>query len=667
MAILDTAEAYWRSIDYTSGALADGSGNGHDAQLGSAAGADSNDPVFLPYVAADGKYCYFPGVSGNQCSAPDAAAVSITGDLELVARIAPADWTPSLDLGLVSKWESAKLSYIFRLMTTGVLNLVVSGNGTTVLAAVSSTVATGFADGAAKWVKVTRKASDGKVNFYTAADQATEPGSWTQLGTEVTGTSGNIADTTALVHIGLSAIDAFYFTGKIYRAIIRSGIGGTTAFDANFNNATEPYSTFTESSANAATVTFNRSATGRKLCVVERNVFLLGTDDYLTAPDHANLDFAGADSFTVVALLRAYGSQERHLLCKKAGTADSNVGWRLTQDTTKRGAGNIADGTNGTTDNSGTALSDGVLGGLAAVRDTGADTLKAYTDANADAGTTDATTGTLANALALEVGRIGTTYGDFEFFGAAVFRSVLTVTQLEAVRDELLGLAYEATAAVSVGAATCSGSATFTKPTYSATAAVSVGAATCSGAGTFTKPTYSGTAAVSAGGASCAGSATFTKPTYSGAAAVTIWASVGAGSATFSQPVYSGAAAVSAGPATALGVATFTKPTYSGSAAVSVGGAAGSGSALFTKPTYSGSAAVTAAPVMAAGAATFGPGSRVGAAAVTIGRVVGTGTATFTAPPYVRTTARRVQQVSAERVQRVSSRRVQRTSSRRVT
>lgn len=111
-----------------------------------------------------------------------------------------------------------------------------------------------------------------------------------------------------------------------------------------------------------------------------------------------------------------------------------------------------------------------------------------------------------------------------------------------------------ATSAVNVGAATCSASATFTDPVYSATAAVNVGAATC--AASATRGAFVATSAVACGPVTCAISATFTKPTYTATSAVTV------GAATCSAAALRGAfvatSAVNVGPATCAIAATFT-------------------------------------------------------------------------------------------------------------
>jgi hypothetical protein len=49
-------------------------------------------------------------------------------------------------------------------------------------------------------------------------------------------------------------------TGRIYRAIIKDGIDGTTVFDADFTQVASGATSFSESSSNAATVTINQTA-----------------------------------------------------------------------------------------------------------------------------------------------------------------------------------------------------------------------------------------------------------------------------------------------------------------------------------------------------------------------------------------------------------------------
>lgn len=184
-------------------------------------------------------YVQLAGVSGDYISTPDAAGLDITGDIEIVKRISGDDWTPGAMQVALSKWHttSNQRSFYLALNTDGTLALVTSADGSTELPPHTSTASVSFSNGVAGWVKVTFDVDDGAGNrvatFYTAADQNTEPSSWTQLGSTVT-TAGatSIYSSTAVLMVGsFIAGTSSMFAGKVYRAIVRDGIGGTTAAD----------------------------------------------------------------------------------------------------------------------------------------------------------------------------------------------------------------------------------------------------------------------------------------------------------------------------------------------------------------------------------------------------------------------------------------------------
>ena len=106
---------------------------------------------------------------------------------------------------------------------------------------------------------MTRRNSDGRVQFFYAADASTEPSSWTQLGTDQTA-AGTVTADTNNVYIGCISNFADHAAGKFYRAIVRSGIGGTTVLDIDFTSKQAGTNSFTEASSNAATVTVNETS-----------------------------------------------------------------------------------------------------------------------------------------------------------------------------------------------------------------------------------------------------------------------------------------------------------------------------------------------------------------------------------------------------------------------
>lgn len=207
-------------------------------------------------------YVYLPTVVGNQASAPDSAALSITGDITIDARIAMDDWTPATAQALVSKYgEVGSRSYILYCNTAGTLVLSTSADGTSVLLNTSS-VATGLADGTVKWVRVSLDTNDEAGNrvckFYLSDDGV----AWTQLGTTITTVGvATIFDSTALLEMGDNTGGNLRFGGKFYNARIYNSYlqdtSGTPVFNPDFTTKTVGANTFVESSSNAATVTIN--------------------------------------------------------------------------------------------------------------------------------------------------------------------------------------------------------------------------------------------------------------------------------------------------------------------------------------------------------------------------------------------------------------------------
>lgn len=217
------------------------------------------------YIGAKG--LVLPGITGNYASTPDAAALDITGDITIVAKVTASDWTPTTAFIPIGKNNAAsQRSYHLTVTTTGELRLTWSTNGTDVPYE-TSTAATGFADGSTHWIAGTLDVNDGSgnhvVKFWTSDDGTT----WTQLGTTVTtaGTTSIWAGTEPLTIGGVVSGTSSLLTGTVHRAQIYSGVrdfsgtpsGGTLAFDADFEAATEDATSFTESSSNAATVTIN--------------------------------------------------------------------------------------------------------------------------------------------------------------------------------------------------------------------------------------------------------------------------------------------------------------------------------------------------------------------------------------------------------------------------
>ncbi|MDX3643099.1 hypothetical protein P1P70_27595, partial [Streptomyces sp. MB09-02B] len=192
-----------------------GAANGTAAEFG----YDGEDFVLLP------------GDSGDYVSTPDAAALDITGDIDLRARVALDDWTPAAESTLIAKYTATgnQRSYGLAVTATGALILRWSEDGTAEQTETSSAV-TGFTNGSTHWVRATldvdNGSSDAAVNFYTSDDGTT----WTALGVQqLVGATTSIFASTAVLELGAQTGGTVNrAAGKLFRGQVLSGIGGTS-------------------------------------------------------------------------------------------------------------------------------------------------------------------------------------------------------------------------------------------------------------------------------------------------------------------------------------------------------------------------------------------------------------------------------------------------------
>ena len=441
--ILATAEAWW---DVDRSGFRDGdrylrnigtAGSALDLRLGSSGVANSNDPKWLG--PQDTGYVYLPGTSNSHLSAPNESALQITGDLDLIARIALDETATASNQGIICKSDvSTQRSWEWR-YTGGVtgFQFEIGSNGSAVTS-VTSTSLDPYANGATHWVRVTWRASDGRVQFFTAPDQLSTPSSWTQLGTDKTAAVGSIFVGTATVNVGTRANTVSQMSGRIYRAQVLNGINGTTVLDVDADAITSGAATsFTATTGQ--TVTINRASSGRKSVAVParakggRPCMLLGTDDYLECQDaaqHGLLNFGQGDSFTVLAVARKFGSSTGVIICKQR-TLLVNQGWSLNHE-----ASTILHG-----------IHDGIaLNVLSLTNTLGAQNVVIATRQDKVLGLrsdSTSTTGTQTNAgdaRSFQTVRVGNqggagNYGNFEFRAAAVFRRALTAREISVIAN----------------------------------------------------------------------------------------------------------------------------------------------------------------------------------------------------------------------------------------
>lgn len=180
-------------------------------------------------------YVTIPGTNGNYVSTPDAAELDITGDIEIVVRVALTDWTPA-NYGVFVCKSYAAYEFRHRDASFGQPQIELN-SGVKIIAA---NAAFGFTDNTPGWIKMTVDVDNGAGGttgqFYKANDAVNEPTSWTQIGADQV-SAGTIAIATNAqpVSFGARHDGTLAMTGRIYRAIIRNGIGGTTVADFNPN------------------------------------------------------------------------------------------------------------------------------------------------------------------------------------------------------------------------------------------------------------------------------------------------------------------------------------------------------------------------------------------------------------------------------------------------
>lgn len=224
-----------------------------------------------------------PGGSGNYASTPDTAALDILGNIDIRARVAFTDWTPSTDQTLISKYNTTgnQRSWHLTLLTPGQLRFAWSTDGTganTVNA--DSTAVTGFQPNLIRWVRATLVAATGTVTFYTSENGTL----WEQLGNPVVVGATSIFSSTATVNIGArSAGTSDLMTGLFFAAEIRNS-AGTVVANPRFDQQGPTITSFADSTGK--TWTINGTA-----AIIE---YPVNIDWDLTAASFADFDVNGS-------------------------------------------------------------------------------------------------------------------------------------------------------------------------------------------------------------------------------------------------------------------------------------------------------------------------------------------------------------------------------------
>jgi hypothetical protein len=437
-------QMYWWSPAFAAGDGQSLIGQGLAAaiplQLGSAVGADTNDPYILPHSGTT--YVQFPGVASNYGSAGLAiGAITSSAVFMVYGRVYHATWRPTAaeaPLGGASTHNMLMIQPTGQISTTLVSpSAVVSNVGSSVNIAAGEAI---------RWIAFDFRETDGRVRFFYSDQQTNDPTQviWVQLGTDMVASftgDRNAAGHMAVVG-GSNTTGGSPFNGRIYYAGWSADGVAVYGVDLTRNDLYNATQTQITPVIGSVALIFNRPANGRKLVVVNKPRALFGTDDYMTTPDVADLDFALADSFTVLLALRRYGTPvSNQVLVAKKTAAGLSTGWGIVYLTTDSYRFEIADTATNFTNATVAAPAHGTLTVVTARRNVATDQIQISANAVHGAPVADASNNTLANAESMRVGRYsgaGTNYGDFELVKLAVARRYLTDVEVAAIQAEMV-------------------------------------------------------------------------------------------------------------------------------------------------------------------------------------------------------------------------------------
>lgn len=442
---LDSASVIYRAASATSGAQTlknEGTaGSSLNAVLGSSISVDSLDPEVLLYEGYP--YLYLSGASGNAVTSPSSATANVSSDLQLQAKIEPADMTPTSSQVIISKHSpsASQYSYALTLEPSGSLSMkLASAAAPSVEVSATSTASLTTQSLAKLWVKATAATSSttNTVSFYTSS----EGSQWTKLGADVVlGSSAPLNQTTTQLVIGAYGDYSAPFIGKIYKAEVRSSSGVLrAAFDPSDCATTGLTCTGTSNE----TWSVQRATSGKQAAVVTRTTLLMGSS-VLAAPSSTLADLSSTGYLTVIVALRYYSSTPDSVIAGKFDNASTNkAGWALAP--TSGGVRAIASSTglSGSFAAATVPPVEGSMSILAARYSAPTRTVKAWSDtvSQSAVGLSSPWAG-LANTHYLTLGASmnssgsATAHASYEFLGFALFNTSLTDEEIARAGAEL--------------------------------------------------------------------------------------------------------------------------------------------------------------------------------------------------------------------------------------
>lgn len=221
-----------------------------------------NTPIRVSVKGSE-SYLALEGNTSSYARTPDAAALDITGDIDLRLEVT-ADWYAPGTQSLLGKWDSAanQRSYLLRIEDSELL-LNWSTAGTATLVAKMPLPALPTRAALRATLDVNNGASGYTASFYWATSLA---GPWVQIGAAVTSTPATsiYASTSPLEIAPIAATGVTPVLGKVHRAEIRSGIGGTVVASPDVRALAEGATGFTDVAGRVWTLSGDASISDRQ-------------------------------------------------------------------------------------------------------------------------------------------------------------------------------------------------------------------------------------------------------------------------------------------------------------------------------------------------------------------------------------------------------------------
>lgn len=217
------------------------------------------------------------GQSGSNVDTPDHSSLDITGDLDIRFAVACDDWSSSLFQSFLDKVAivsgTDQISYVLHWGNTRKLRFTWSTDGTGAGEQFAETDVFDPIDGEPFFCRVTIDVNNGSggrtITFYsrvpnlesTMATLESNTG-WTQAAQIVQAGVTSIHSGSSPVHIGGRPDGQSWLKGRVYGAVVKNGINGTTVAKPDFQQLTPGTTAFTDAAGRQWTLNGNAAIVG---------------------------------------------------------------------------------------------------------------------------------------------------------------------------------------------------------------------------------------------------------------------------------------------------------------------------------------------------------------------------------------------------------------------